>query len=105
MAWVLWGRAPEKFVAPLWRSRFLFLGLVASSLNLVVFWVYVTWLRLHHTDHFWWQVHDRFEFISDCLIGFAILAAVLGKGRGRIAMGCAAVTAYFIWVVGHIGIL
>jgi hypothetical protein len=39
------------------------------------------------------------------LIVFALLAAIVGKGRARVLTGCAAVFGYLMWVVGHIGIL
>jgi hypothetical protein len=54
---------------------------------------------------FWWKGRDEFELISNFLIGFALLAAVIGKGRGRVALFFAAVTGHLIWVVGHVGIL
>jgi hypothetical protein len=105
VAWIIGARIPAKFQPPRWRSTLLFAGLVAVSLNIVVFWTYVISLNSQGTNLEWWKGRDKFESVADPLIVFALLAAIVGKGRARVLTGCAAVFGYLMWVVGHIGIL
>ena len=105
VAWVFWGRSPVKFKHPRSQTILLFVGLLASSLNIVVFWTYVNWLRFQQNNSSWWKGRDNFEVVSDFLIVFAVLAAIFGKGRARLPLLVAAVMGWFIWVMGHIGIL
>lgn len=104
-AWVTWGLSPLRFQPPKWRTILLFSGLVACSLNLAILWACVIWLRFHQDDPFWWKGIDRFKGPGVCLIGFAALAAVFGKGRVRPAVLIAAATGFLIWAIGHHGIL
>jgi hypothetical protein len=107
IAWVLWARTrrTSSANAPLWRTRFLLSGLVAASLNIAIFWVYVIWLRAHQQDLSWWKGRDRFEGVADFLVGYAIVAAIFGSSRARMSLAIAAVAGYLLWVTGHIGIL
>jgi hypothetical protein len=104
-SWVFWGKSPIKFQDPKWRSGLLFSGLLACSLNVFVFWSYVIWLRFHETDANWWEGRDRFELVSDLLVGLAILAAIFGKGRARLPVLLAAAFGFLIWIIGHVGVL
>jgi len=105
VAWVFWGRSPGKFEHPWWQTSLLFAGLLACSLNIIVFWASVNWLRLRQNDLSWWKGRDNFEAVSDFLIVFALVAAICGKGRARLPLLVAAVLGWFIWVTGHLGIL
>jgi hypothetical protein len=105
VAWFIWARTPAKFQPPKWRSILLFAGLVAVSLNIVNVWAYVIWLNSQGNNLEWWKGRDKFESVSNPLIVFALLAAILGKGRARALTGCAAVFGYLVWVIAHIGIL
>jgi hypothetical protein len=104
-AWVSWGLSPVRFQPPRWRTIFLLSGLVACSLNLAILWACVIWLKFRQNDQFWWKGIDKFEAYGVCLIGFATLAAVLGKGRERPLVLIVAVTGFLIWAIGHHGIL
>jgi hypothetical protein len=104
VAWVYWGRCPGKFEDPWWQTSLLFAGLLGCSLNIVLFWAYVNWLRLHNTDPSGWKGRDNFEVVSDFLIVFALVAAICEKGRARPPLLVAAVFGWFIWVTGHLGI-
>ena len=105
IAWVYWARTPLKFQAPRWRTNLLFSGLLACTLNVAIFWMYLIWLRFHQTDLTWWKGRDNFERVSDFLIGLAMLGAILGKGRARLPVFLAAVTGWLVWLGGHVGIL
>jgi hypothetical protein len=86
-------------------NYFLFSGLLACSLNIAIFWVYVIWLRSHQTDLNWWKGRDNFEAVCDSLVAIALLAAVFGRGRARSPIFIAAVTGFLMWVIGHVGVL
>lgn len=105
IAWVLWICFPQRLQEPRWINGLLFSGLLACSLNLAVFWVYVMWLSFHQTDMSWWKGRGKFELVCNFLIGSTLLAAIVGIVRGRVALVFAEVTGYLIWVVGHVGIL
>src|SRR5882672_5505197 len=94
-----------KISTPRWRTILLFSGLLSCSLNIAIFWVYLIWLNSRQPDLSWWKGRDSFEAVCDFLVGFGLIAAVFGKGRGRLFLGVAAVTGYLLWVTGHIGIL
>ena len=105
IAWVFWVRSPSRFQHPKWRSILLFSGLLAGSLNIAIFWIYLIWLSSHKTDLSWWRGRDIFEGISDFLVCLAFASAVFGKGRARLPVAIAAVAGFLLWVTGHIGIL
>jgi len=107
IAWAFWARtpSPSRFQPPRWRTILLFSGLLSCSLNIAIFWVYLIWLNSRQPDLSWWKGRDSFEAVCDFLVGFGLIAAVFGKGRGRLFLGVAAVTGYLLWVTGHIGIL
>jgi hypothetical protein len=105
IAWATWGRWSSKFQAPRLRPIVLFSGLLACSLNLAVFWVFVIWLN-HQTDlPSWWEVRDKVEGVCDLLIGVAILSAVFGRGPARWPVLIAAVAGWTVQIVQHVGIL
>ena len=104
-AWVYWGRSPGRFAHPRWQTILLFAGLLACSLNIVVFWTYVNWLRFHQNDLSWWKGRNDFEVVSDFLIVFVLVAAIFGKGRAQLPVLVAGVMGWFIWMIGHVGIL
>jgi hypothetical protein len=104
-AWAFWAWSPSRFQPPRWRTILLFSGLLACSLNIAIFWVYLIWLRFHQTDLSWWKGRDNFEGVCDFLVGLALTSAVFGKGRARLPVGIAAVTGFLLWVTGHVGVL
>jgi hypothetical protein len=107
VAWVLWARARRTASqnASTWRTRFFLSGLVAASLNIMIFWSYLLWLHFHQADPSWWKARDLFEDIADFLVGYAFVTAIFGSGRGRVFLAIAAATGYLLWVTGHIGVL
>lgn len=105
IAWVFWVRSPSRWQPPKWRSTLLFSDLLACSINIAVFWIYLTWLNAHKTDLSWWKGRDIFEGVSDFLVCLALTSAVFGKGRARLPVAIAAVTGFLLWVTSHIAIL
>jgi hypothetical protein len=104
-AWVFWARSLSENRMQGFRSILLFMGLLACSLNIANFWTYAYWLRSHQTDPTWWMGRDRFESLSDCLLGFAVLAALIGEGRARVPVCIAGVLGWCIWIIGHLAVL
>jgi hypothetical protein len=105
IAWAFWLRSRSRFQSPKWRTTLLFAGLLACSLNIAIFWVYLIWLSFHKAGLSWWKGRDHFEAVCDFLIYLALTSAVFGKGRARLPVAIAAVTGFLLWVTGHIGIL
>jgi hypothetical protein len=105
IAWAIWALSPPKFQAPTLRTMILFSGLLACSLNIAIFWVYVVWMNLHRNDPSLWKVSSKVEGACDGLIILAILAATFGKGQARLPILFAAMAGWAIHIVGHIGVL
>jgi hypothetical protein len=103
-AWTVWASASAKFQTPSVRKTLLFSGLIACSLNITIYWLHVVWLNIH-TDPSSWKLRDEVEEVCNFLIGYAILAGVVGAGRGRLLLVIAAMAGWGIWITGHIGIL
>jgi hypothetical protein len=104
-AWVQWALSPQKFALPRWRGVSLLSALVACSLGLVTFWAFVYWMRFHHRDLLWWHRRDQLELLAGFFACAAVIAALAGKGRGRVAVVIGAIAAYFMWIVFHVGVL
>jgi hypothetical protein len=103
-AWMSWFRSPARLQCPQWRSGILFAALIASSLNIAMFWGYVSWLHYHYTTDAW-KMRDRVYDICLFLIAFTIVGALLGQGRVRGTLCAAGVLGWFLWVTTSIGVL
>lgn len=104
IGWIRWARSPfspseeppavevsgtdargQRFPAPRLRTRLLFLGLLACSLNIVIFWAFTIWMNLHHhTDLSWRGLYEKVEEACDFLLVLATFAGVFGKGQSRL---------------------
>jgi hypothetical protein len=84
---------------PSWRGSVLFLGSLAMTLNFVLLWSYSPLLRLlgasPQTSE---SVHGVCFFIGMlcCLVTY--LAALIGKGSGRIPLTIASTLAFWFWL-------
>jgi hypothetical protein len=86
------------------RSILLFLGLTAGTVESVLFWIFVGWMRLHIADPQGARVQDEFGLVCNFLFAMALIGAVIGKGRGRVWLLTATLVAYPIaWFAAHVG--
>ena len=96
-AWRRWLQrdrsTPEK-----WREKALLLGLLAASLSTLAYCLWLTYRAAAGDAPLVWRVkHVSSEFGSSLFL-FAFLAAVVGKGAYREALGVAAISGVFLWV-------
>jgi hypothetical protein len=82
---------------PKWRSIFFFSGICSATVNFVLWWAWVVWLRLHHNPESW-KVHDWVSDVGLYLLFYAILAAIVGKGRHRLLLAISSVLALLPWI-------
>jgi hypothetical protein len=102
LAWVLWGRSQQKFQTRL-RGALLFSGLIACSISLALFWIFVAWTRLHGVNLLWLKMRDELWLVGNFLAGVAVVGTLIGKGRGRVALLAAAFGGYLlIWAATHL---
>jgi hypothetical protein len=81
-----------------WQEKALFLGLVAASLSTLAYCTWLTYRAAAGDSPLVWRMkHVSGEFGS-ILFLFAFLAAVVGKGAYREALGVAAISGVFLWV-------
>jgi len=104
IAWVVWGRSPSKFESRR-AGTALLSGLFACSLNITIFWMRGIWMNARRTDPSVWSQFDKFAVPGGVLLAYALVAGVVGEGRGQLALLIAAVTGWLIWITGGIGIL
>jgi uncharacterized membrane protein len=96
-----------------WRSNAVLVGLIASSLNTVVFYAWIVW----------WNVLERQasaeyakgrdfasvdsigivrdtlgNYIALPLVCIALISAIPGKGRTRAVVAASAITGFLMWV-------
>jgi len=102
IAWSFWFRDDSRRELQKWSRALFFFGLIASSLNFVLFAGWAVWLHFHYNPEAW-RVQNLCGNIATylCLAGF--LASLLGKGRSRTSLGASAVLGFMLWV--PIGIL
>jgi hypothetical protein len=101
-AWRRWLQrdrsTPEK-----WREKALLLGLLAASLSTLA---YCLWLTYHaaagDVPLVWRMKHVSGEFGTSLFL-LALLAAVVGKGAYREALGIAGIVGIFLWM--EVGVL
>jgi hypothetical protein len=97
IAWTVWGRAPfspteepgvvgiwplvprEKLQSPRLRTMVLFLGLLAGTLHIAIFWAWVAWMNFHRSYPSLWKIHDQVEEAGDLLIVLVLSAVVFGE--------------------------
>ena len=104
VAWTYWFRSQVRFQSLRWRSFILLAALLASSLNIVMFWGYIIWLHYHYTTDAW-KMRDFVHAICQYLIAFTFLGSLLGRGQGRGTLCAAGVLGWFLWVTTSIGVL
>ena len=90
---------------PRWRTNLLSSSLVASSLNLALFWALVATRLFQASMTTALALSGKVESCCDFLILFAICAGFIGKGRVRAPIILAALTGWSVWITAHIGIL
>jgi hypothetical protein len=105
VAWGYWFRSQAKFQTPKRKGNLQLAGLLAGSLNIVLFWGYIAWLQRHHNDFYAWKTHDFVNEICEFLNLLTIAGAFLGRTRGSTALCVAGVLGWFLWVTTSIGVL
>ena len=97
LAWI-WSRDPDEGGLPQWRRGALFVGLVAASLNALVF---LGWLlcRLSSNHSSVWRFHEIYANagVVFCVVAFSG-AAIASQGRASVALSISAVLGFLLWV-------
>jgi hypothetical protein len=99
--WWGWFRSP-RIQSPKWPMILFSSGLCAATANFVLWWAWVVWLRSHY-DPASWIVRDKVSDLGQCLLLYAVLAAIGGEGRYRLLLGISSVLALLPWI--PIGVL
>ena len=99
--WWGWFRGPRS-QAPKLQKTFFFSGLCAATVNLLLWWAWVVWLRFHYNPESW-KVRDRVSDVGLCLLLYAVLAAAGGEGKYRHLLLTSCLLAFLPWI--PIGVL
>src|SRR6266480_1147294 len=102
-AWYFWIRDSYRVSLPRWRSIAFLVGLIAGSLNVLI---YSGWLidRATGDRPEVWRAQDFAGNIAIWLCPVAFVGAAVGdKGRASVALSISAVMGFMLWV--PIGIL
>ena len=99
--WWGWFQSP-RIQPPKWPMILFFSGLCAATANFVLLWAWIVWLRFHY-DPASWKVRERVSDLGLCLLLYAVVAAIGGKGRYRLLLGISSVLALLPWI--PIGVL
>ena len=95
-AWYGWLRSP-RLQSPKWRMILFFSSLCAGTINFVLLWSCVVWLKFHYNAESW-RVRDFVSDVGIYLLLYSIVAAIAGKGRHRILLGVGSVLAILPWI-------
>jgi hypothetical protein len=97
LAW--WRRTRARSgAAPPWRERTVLIGLVAASLNLLLFYSWVAYrLIAGATDDVWAVKAAIGNGLAVYLVVAAFVGALVGKGPGRLLTAVGATMAYLLW--------
>jgi hypothetical protein len=94
IAW--WVRRRDSAVARGWRSNAALVGLIASSLNAVVFYAWVISEYARVDDGIGRNMLGN--NIALPLVCIALLGAIVGEGRTRAVVAASALTGLFMWI-------
>ena len=82
---------------PKWRAILFSSGLCAGTANLVLWWAWVIWLRLHYNATSW-GTRDVVSDLGFILLTYSLCTAIVGTGRYRILLGLSSVLAVLPWL-------
>jgi hypothetical protein len=103
LAWWLWCRRPSQLPSIPWRKRLVFLGLVTTSCNLLLYGGYLLyWSKFMYSPGFW-RVRDTCGTVGCWLLLVALTASLFGKSALRFALVFNCAMGMLLWV--PIGIL
>ncbi len=97
LAWWYRARRVSNRPAQSGRTHVLLSGLIAGSANVVMAWVWFTYRLLSGPRSEVWKLRDACGSIGIYLTLFAILAAIFGRGQGRVALLSCGVLGFLIW--------
>jgi Mn2+/Fe2+ NRAMP family transporter len=103
-AWLFWFRDSNRAILPKWRSVAFLVGLLAASLNAVLFAGWAVWLHFHYNSESW-RVQNVCGNVGGVLCLTAFVGATAGEGdyRARVLVSVSAAMGFMLWV--PIGIL
>jgi hypothetical protein len=101
-AWRRWDRRHSSTSAA-WRETILFLGLLAASLSTLAYCTWLTYRIAAGDAPLVWRTKHISGNFGTSLFLLALLAAVVGKGAYREALGIAGIVGIFLWM--EVGIL
>jgi hypothetical protein len=94
--WLMWMRTPG---GSAWRKWTLFAGLVAVSLNAVVFYAWVLYASGHHYSDASWQLGELLgNHLALPLVALAVVGTVAGVGGARLPLACSALMGLLLWI-------
>ena len=97
VAWWSWVRA-ERAKARLWRARFLLAGLLAGSMNVAMFYGFVTYRLCTTLTPKAWATTGLCGDVGGYLSLVVLGGAIFGQGVPRIPLAVCAVLGYVLWV-------
>lgn len=97
VSWWSWVRA-ERAKAGLWRARFLQAGLLAGSVNVAMFYAFVTYRLCAMLTPEVWATKGLCGDIGGYLSLVVLGGAIFGQGVPRIPLAVCADLGYILWV-------
>lgn len=103
IAWVVWFWR-DRGALPRWRRYALLSGMLAVTVNILIFWTNV-WYMSAHQDVLNAEVNGairQINMVGNWAILFlpvGLVSAICGKGTARIFVGLAAPSGFLLWVV------
>jgi hypothetical protein len=102
IAWWVRRRERHRLVLREWRSKVAGIGVLASSLNVAVFYGLMVWAKLTTSDDgsmAYWAVRNVLgNWVALPLLAVVLFGAMFGEGRVRALLVASALTGFFMWV-------
>ena len=96
-AWWRWSRR-DRSRLPVWRQQAILFGLLAASIHFVLFYGWVAYgFTTPRTDSFWAAKHALANYALP-LSAVTLVAAAVGRSRGRVLVAIAAVLQAMLWI-------
>jgi hypothetical protein len=96
-AWRFWFRETRRQISPKWQAVMLFLGLLGASVNVTMYYSWLTYRLVAGDTPPVWKLQETLSNISDYPLSLAAAGAFLGREDARTPLAFCAFLGWMLW--------